>query len=95
MNCKPGDLAIIVNGRFPEEIGRIVEVLRLAAPGIDFHPDALSPAWIVKSDRPLPIFLHKANEIHSWANENPVADARLRPVTGLPITDDIKDEVTA
>jgi hypothetical protein len=27
MNCKPGDLAVIVRAHFPENLGRLVEVL--------------------------------------------------------------------
>ncbi|MGG5541935.1 hypothetical protein P4G95_09040 [Burkholderia vietnamiensis] len=95
MNCKPGDLAIIVASIFPEEIGVIVEVMRIGVPGVDFHPDANAPAWIVKSDRPLPRYFHETKKFYSWSNEKPIADARLRPVSGLPITDDVEDEVTA
>jgi hypothetical protein len=37
MNCKPGELAIIVSGQVPEFIGRIVQVTELDAP---FWPTA-------------------------------------------------------
>lgn len=95
LNCKPGDLAIIVAATFSEEIGVIVEVMRIGVPGVDFHPDSRAPAWVVKSDRPLPRYLYETKEIHSWSKEKAIADARLRPVTGLPITDDVTDKVTA
>jgi len=87
MNCKPGDLAIIVSSRLaPENIGRIVEVMRRRI------PDRLFPCWIVRSGRPL---------VERWENgsvemvfERLYRDSCLRPVSGLSITDDIKDEVT-
>ena len=55
LNCKPGDLAVIVNSRAtPENIGKIVRVIRLAVHNekIEGHYITLrkdAPAWIVES----------------------------------------------
>lgn len=88
MNCKPGDLAIIVSSRLaPENIGRIVEVVRRRS------PDGSLPCWIVRSNQPL---------VNRWEDgfvelvyERIYRDLCLRPVTGLPIANDVTDEVTA
>lgn len=88
MNCKPGDLAIIVRSRFaPENIGRIVEVMRRR------NGERAGPQWLVRSDRDL---------VERWENgwvrlvrQRFYLDVCLRPISGVPVTDDVKDEVTA
>jgi hypothetical protein len=60
MNCKPGDLAIILRDGFPENVGRVVTVIRpsgaweleAAIPG-DFHweVDCATPLAIGYYDR--------------------------------------------
>jgi len=53
MNCKPGDLAIVVNAaRTPEMIGHLVTVLFWVGEG-DACPDGMKPdgaAWWCKSE---------------------------------------------
>lgn len=55
LNCKPGDLAVVVSSRnSPENIGRIVEVIRPAVNGeriSGFNITLIDgvPAWIVRS----------------------------------------------
>jgi hypothetical protein len=96
MNCKPGDLAIVVASRCVENIGRIVEVLRPAIRGVEFDsraPDV--PTWLVKADRPLGVRGFISGLPRDPMLKRAYADHCLRPITGLPITDDIKDEVTA
>jgi hypothetical protein len=80
MNCKPGDLAIIIRSRLaPENIGRIVEVIcPSGAPG--------KPSWIVKSSRPLVVRWEDGWVARSY--ERRYLDICLRPVTGLPIGED-------
>lgn len=97
MNCKSGDLAIIVaSSHSPENIGRIVEVVRPAVRNLEFHKDAPDThAWIVKADRPLVRHHYLTKERLPDSCVRPYLDDCLRPVSGLPITDDIKDEVTA
>jgi hypothetical protein len=100
MNCKPGDLAIVVSStQTPEIVGRIVECVRLVGPGeilsangIRLDPRAIGPTWLVRASRALPN--RRTNGFLEWLPERFLADRRLRPISGLPITDDIKDEVT-
>lgn len=55
MNCKPGDLAVIVRSQFfPQEVGLLVEVVELvnagayfvAPDGVAYRPTAC--AWLIK-----------------------------------------------
>ena len=56
MRCKPGDLAMIVRGNHAENIGVIVEVVRLAEIGLHTLPEngntyaeGSAPRWVIKS----------------------------------------------
>lgn len=87
MNCKSGDLAYLSSDCVSEEI--VVEVLR---PGIIVGVD--SPSWHCKSRTPI----HCTSQLTGkefWTTDICVEDRYLRPITGLPITEDITDEVTA
>jgi hypothetical protein len=102
MNCKPGDLAIITGtNRTPESIGRIVEVIRPATNGEIFTSklgekirlESERVTWIVKSSSPLPWRL--VNIGLRWFETTPTADCHLTPISGVPVTDEVTDEVTA
>jgi len=86
MNCKPGDLAIMVSSGIPENIGRIFEILNFNQAVTDFSG---KPIWNVRAAHPA------RTADGEMSSEGNASDADLRPITGLPITDDIKDEVTA
>lgn len=95
-NVKPGDLAIVVNVfHCLENLGRIVEVLRPAVPGVDVMPDGSGLSWMVRSDRPLARPSGKGGIRLKPAYEAPCADVNLRPVSGIPERDDVKDELHA
>ena len=89
MNVEKHDLAIIVRDPCPENIGRIVEVMGPGKVLLD------APAWfcvaqgapltVINADSPSETYLDCCGDVY---------DADLKPVSGLPITDDIKDEVT-
>lgn len=84
MNCKIGDLAYVIKAPFGGPIGVVVEVESLD----QFH-DVYGLLWLCKSRTPLPtVGLGVRCDVV-------VADDWLRPIAGFPITDDIKDEVTA
>lgn len=85
MNCKPGDIAIVV----PPSInaGGIVVVLRADDRGL--HPASLL-TWEAESlGGPLQTY------DHGPCVEVCIPDAWLKPVSGLPLHDEIIDEVTA
>ncbi|HDR9081266.1 TPA: hypothetical protein QDA98_003876 [Burkholderia vietnamiensis] len=103
MNCKPGSLAIIRGMRdLPELNGCIVEILHVAAHGefflatdgsrrrLDAH--GCGVVWRVRGRETLP-WMGKSGK--RYFSEFPVRDANLIPLGGVPVTDDIEDEVTA
>ena len=92
MNCKPGDLAIIVRSEFSEDIGTICEVLYQCDPLEWVDPEI--PEWTCKSERISRVMDSDTGEIR-LAIDFDIPDAWLRPVSGLPIDEEVKDEVTA
>ena len=93
MNCKPGVLAYVVHDDFPENIGRIVEVEGPAEP----YPDDPGPMWEVRfvgasgpySEAGAP------GIVAGYDVECVMADADLRPISGVPLRDEQLDEVSA
>lgn len=87
MNCKLGDLAIVIRApKAPENVGRIVKV------AAEFGEHKGYFCWTVTSDSPMTVFV---NRVPTLKTEGAIPDAWLRPVSGLPVTDDVEDEVTA
>ncbi|MBN3851981.1 hypothetical protein G3N59_01185 [Paraburkholderia sp. Ac-20340] len=93
MNCKPGDLAYVIRDEFPENEGRIVEVLALSPP----EEDDEGPYWEVR-------FIGAPGPFSDWDFPGERAgydleccflDAQLRPINGVPVTEEERDEVTA
>lgn len=92
MNCKPGDLAYIVHDPHnPQDIGKVVKVLRVAT---DWCEEDM-PEWRCEARDQLSGFnggrewkpgQHKAVDI---------PDAWLRPISGVPVEDEQRDEVPA
>lgn len=91
LNCKPGDLAYLSSDCVNE--GVIVEVI---SAGPLFEGD---PTWHCKSRTPI------LCEIRSWdggvlkgtrsVNEICVADKHLRPISGIPVHEEVTDEAMA
>jgi hypothetical protein len=107
MNVKPGMLARVVsNGcsdMTPGFVDRIVEVSRPAARGEQFHAidgsvvatcDEFIDAWVVTSPNPLPWADAYGDAVHFF-HERVVGDEHLRPIGGVPVTDEIEDQVPA
>lgn len=94
LNCKPGDLAIVVNAQHPENIGQIVEVLGPAT-SKPFKLTVLGHVWRVKtvSGRDT-LFYHYdiSGRIVRYV-EGPVPDFCLRPVSGLDDGDAVREDV--
>ncbi|CAM2167946.1 conserved hypothetical protein [Burkholderia latens] len=88
MNCKPGDMAIIVNDGGSGALGYVVEVIQAAPPREE------GPLWEIQFRADQPIYFRDTGErikgTRIW-----ILDAWLRPVSGLHVTDDVEDEVTA
>jgi hypothetical protein len=80
MNCKPGDLAVILKAEQSENVGRIVRCVRLIGPGElvdgrDWLVTVPGPHWVIEATPGL-----------LWNRHGRVArrafwDAGLRPIT--------------
>lgn len=89
MNCKPGDLAIVVSDK-PRYNGRIVEVLYSAPLGEFTLPDGkrhepskAHPAWIIKMiGGPVEAPLTNGGSRQAWYGVG--SDKCLRPLRGDP-----------
>ncbi|WP_176048172.1 hypothetical protein [Burkholderia sp. BCC1644] len=97
MNCKLGDLAILIRGRVVA--GRVVEVVGRCPQNVDFRlPDgvwheAVDYEWIVRFQNPVEAPMgHNRTRTTVFA---PVPDRCLRPISGLPVADEVEDEVVA
>ncbi|MDP9651903.1 hypothetical protein [Paraburkholderia caledonica] len=84
MNCKPGDLAIMVDSRVIENIGVVFEVLGNDAEATAHYGHQ---CWRVRSSRPT------RNSDGTMSIEGRAADFDLRPVSGLPVADDVTDDI--
>jgi hypothetical protein len=89
MNCKPGDLAIIVRAILPENIGRIVEIVRLIGEALD----GLGPIWLVRGSQPLARSANKGSVRLDDSLERSFIDAWLRPISGVPVNDEVTDDI--
>lgn len=77
MNCKPGDLAFIVRSDFPENIGRIVRVIKL----INDDP----PRWhVVLEGSPAKAYYKTPPHERVPATEGQICDSNLRPIRPEP-----------
>ncbi|MDR5825810.1 hypothetical protein [Caballeronia sp. LZ043] len=80
MNCKPGDLAYIVDG---ENAGHIVEVLQV---DLIWSQIEKLPYWEVRSF--VPLSCSDAWGRPRMATECSLEDSRLRPISGVPVDDE-------
>ena len=91
MNCKPGDLAIVIKSDYPADIGMIVRVVGPAADAW-VHDDV--PEWLVESDR-ISVVADYDTGTEKLSLDFDIPDAWLRPISGLPVDEETRDEVTA
>lgn len=88
MNCNPPCMAIVTYADYKPAIGLVVEVLPESRIDLDGTHE-----WVVVPPRAMGCWDSAGNEVvmeHIYC-----PDAWLRPVSGLPVTDDVSDEVPA
>ncbi|PVX84334.1 hypothetical protein [Paraburkholderia unamae] len=95
MNCKPGDLAYVVAG---VNEGRVVTVAALAAQGwLQDGPLRLAPCstprWHVEGCDLRIVSL--SGGIWGGLSTRVIRDEFLRPISGVPLADEVHDEVAA
>ena len=90
LNCRPGDLAIIVEAYNPINIGAVVRVLRrhknqnaVCAPAGDY-------IWLIEAPHPL---TYEIGDKLVRKRKGGAPDSSLRPIRGLPLGKDIADGV--
>lgn len=84
MNCKQGDLAYIVKAPFGGPTGIVVEVESL-----DQVHQVYGHLWLCRSRTPLPtVSLGNRHDVL-------VADDWLRPISGVPVHDEVTDDLEA
>jgi hypothetical protein len=95
MNCKPGDLAVIVRAVHPENVGCLVHVLgpsgENAAKNLTHHRGEV--LWLVRAQRPLRTTFYLAGvpvDVKPTDTTN-MPDSHLRPIR--PQSDDATDEM--
>lgn len=91
LRCKVGNLAYIVFDQWnPQNIGKLVEIVSPATDWCD--PDM--PEWACRSREPL-----TGHHPENWEVCNhkqvDIPDAWLRPISGLPVDEEVSDEVAA
>ena len=95
MNCKPGDLAIVVRARnTPEMLGRIVTVVRAPVHKEFFETSKgrmrwtgdCSDTWVVSSNHPMP-WRGVGGTLH-FAKERVFSDECLRPINPGDLVED-------
>ena len=98
MNCKPGDLAIVIRGQI---MGKLVEVLYAPPVGIIFLlPDGHRHAPCDPGEWVLKILGAPVHGLPGWPPERYAQygcgkDSGLRPIRGLPETEKHNEEITA
>jgi hypothetical protein len=84
LNCKIGDLAYVVCG---DQAGAVVTVEKVAEPFSDG-----SPAWEATSREPLETIKRKSRA-RSMSDRFRVRDSWLRPINGVPVNDEVTEEI--
>lgn len=83
---EPGCLAVTCRMVLPEDNGIVVEVIRRYLPQDN--------AWLVRFLRPVNVWTGEF-WIGKRSGELVALESNLRPIGGVPVTDDVHDEVTA
>lgn len=105
MNFKNGDLAIIVDGPWPESIGRVVKIVwkcrtyhgrGVAADGHQYWMTADDPIYLVKTvcGQPLPAGTLDGKVLHQL-KRRPVCGCHMRPLLRSGIAADTSESIEA
>jgi hypothetical protein len=93
MNCKAGDLAVVIGSSRlnSPNIGRIVEVV-----SFDQYCPVHGPMWVIKAERPLDVVLVDSNGystgLHLAATSAVTPDKWLRPLPPQNTVDEVLRE---
>lgn len=84
LNCKVGDLAIVVATELPENLGQIVEVLGVTT-GVPYTLPGRGHIWQVRTVSGRATLVYRINDVKRFMRHatGPAPDQCLRPVSGL------------
>jgi len=77
--CRPDDLAIVVESYNPENLGRIVKVIRPHVPSTHLYMHDPEPIWDIESDQ---LMIWSVGEKTIWERLGPCPDKQLQPLRG-------------
>ena len=77
--CRPGDLAIVVESFNPENLGRIVKVVRPHEPSGQLGMYDQEPIWDIESDS---LMVWTVGETVYKQRVGPCPDKQLQPIRG-------------
>ena len=92
MNCKPGDMAVVVRRGVPDGsftlglAGRIVEVVRLAEPGEIFF-STLGAMFRISNKFPAPAWVCRSSELLPWLSGKGPNAGKIQFFRERPIAD--------
>lgn len=87
LRCKPGDMAIVRYAHTPV-VGKVVEV-------IERSDDVMGmPAWRVQFRGAAKVRNKETGQLTLGCDAD-CPDSWLRPISGVPVGEDVRDEVTA
>jgi hypothetical protein len=89
LNCKPGDLAVIVDAYNPENIGTFVKVLKAHKNQFDLVKPEGDVLWLVEASRPM------SYDVSGRINKRKkgvAPDSSIRPIRGITEFADIAVE---
>jgi len=88
MNCKPGDLAIVVDAYTTCNIGSILKVIKTHRNQRALVVEPGDHIWMVQATHPQ---AYERGQKIVWRTKGPVPDSVLRPIRGLPLGRDIAE----
>ena len=88
-NCKPGDLAVIVDAYNPENIGTFVKVLSAHKNQLALDKPEADLLWFVEGSRPMSYDV--SGRIRK-CKKGPAPDSSMRPIRGIEELADIAVE---
>ena len=89
LNCKPGDLAVIVDAYNPENIGTFVKVLKAHKNQFDLVKPEGDVLWLVEASRPMSYDV--SGRIYK-RKKGAAPDSSIRPIRGIMELADIAVE---
>ena len=90
MQCKPGDLAVVIDAYNLSNLGMIVRVVGPQDMTSDLVIQDESGVWVIESHHPM---TWVCGERVFYRTKGPALDCQLKPIRGVPLGRDIAEGV--